>query len=306
MRNLARWLCIICVAAFAAVALAFVPALLSQPRWPSWYPLGDAARCRPPYAARVRVHEVRGDQVLYVACVFEAPNGEVQSLNPAPPFSPAPGYTSRSWSGYVFVAGVARYRIVGGEWRVPAVNCSSVPGGSVSVWVGVNGWQYLPGLFQTGTESYCVNGAPVYQAVFADDALGDAWQMEFAVRPGDLVHARVEQAPSGEWRYFVADETNGKSAWGTKPVRYVAKEAEWIVEDSGLLPVGTGYYPLADFTPVTFNDLAVGESRGARTFLADLFSIEMVQNDGKIDARQSPLRSRGTFASFTVRYRPEG
>ena len=207
MRNLARWLCIICVAAFAAVALAFVPALLSQPRWPSWYPLGDAARCRPPYAARVRVHEVRGDQVLYVACVFEAPNGEVQSLNPAPPFSPAPGYTSRSWSGYVFVAGVARYRIVGGEWRVPAVNCSSVPGGSVSVWVGVNGWQYLPGLFQTGTESYCVNGAPVYQAVFADDALGDAWQMEFAVRPGDLVRLASSRPRRG----------NGGTSWLTRP-----------------------------------------------------------------------------------------
>jgi hypothetical protein len=306
MRNIARWLCVICVAAFAAVALAFVPPLLVQPRWWSWYPLGEAARCRPLYAARVRVHEVRGNQVLYVACVFEAPNGEVQSVSTAPPFSPVPGYTSRGWSGYVFVAGVVRYRMVGGEWRVPAVNCSSVPGGSVSVWVGVNGWQFFPGLFQTGTESHCVNGTPVYQAVFSDDALDDAWQIEFAVKPGDLVRAHVEQVPSGKWRYFVEDETNGVSAWGTKPVQYVAREAEWIVEDSGLVPVGTGYYPLADFTPVTFSDLAVGESGDAWTFLPDLSSIEMVQSDGTVKAGQGPLRSRGAFAVFTVRYRPEG
>ena len=174
MRNIARWLCVICLAAFAAVALAFVPALLVQPRWWSWYARGEAARCRPRYAARVWVHEVRGHQVPYVACVFEAPNGEVQSVSTAPSFSPAPSYTSRGWSGYVFVAGVLRYRMVSGEWPVPAVNCSSVPGGGISVWVGVNGWQYFPGLFQTGTEPHRVNGTPVYQAVFSDDALDDA------------------------------------------------------------------------------------------------------------------------------------
>jgi len=126
--------------------------------------------------------------------------------------------------------------------------------------------------------------------------------MEFAVKPGDLVRAQVEQVPSGRWRYIVEDETNGVSAWGTKPVHYVAREAEWIVEDSGRVPLGTGYYPLADFTPVAFSDLAVGESGDARTFLPDLSSIEMVQSDGTVEAGQGPLRSRGTFAVFTVRY----
>jgi hypothetical protein len=226
------------------------------------------------------------------------------------PFSQSPGWTSPNWSGYVLTGGSGGYQAISAEWTVPSVDCSSVPDGATSDWVGVNGFgEQNPGLFQDGTTSYCVNGQEGDWSWWTDAAEAYSSQLLFPVAPGDLIYAQVYQEASGEWAYDIEDVTSqvSSSAAPAAPESYSGPgtTAEWIAEDPGD-PSTDEPYPLADFGSVTFTDLGLTVPSGSWTVPPYSDAIEMVAPDRSVEALPSQIQGSEASATFTVTYEMPG
>ena len=222
---------------------------------------------------------------------------------PPPPFT---GGSSRNWSGYVLTGGSGGYQAIGGEWRVPTLDCTSVPDGITSDWVGVNGFgDENPGLFQDGTSSGCVSGQQSNFAWWTDEAENDLGVELFAVAPGDLIDAEVYQETSGYWAYYIKDLTSGSSSSAVESFSGPGTSAEWIAEDPGD-PNTHGLYALANFGSVTFTDLRLAVPSGSWTLPPYSDAIEMVRPDGWVEALPSLIQGSGASATFTVTYEPPG
>jgi len=227
------------------------------------------------------------------------------TTTPPPPGSP--GLTSPNWSGYVLTGASGGYQAISAKWTVPAVDCSLVPNGETSDWVGVNGWLGADwgGLFQDGTTSYCFNGQQGDYAWWTDAATYYSAQTLFAVAPGDVIDAEVYQDPSGYWDYYIADITSVRSSSSAESFSGPGTSAEWIAEDTGdpntRLP-----YPLADFGSVTFTDLGLTVPSGSWTVPPYSDAIEMVAPDRSVEALPSQIQGSEASATFTVTYEMPG
>ncbi len=220
------------------------------------------------------------------------------------PLSQSPGWTSPNWSGYVLTGGGGGYQAISAEWTVPSVDCSSVPDGATSDWVGVNGFgEQNPGLFQDGTTSYCVNGQEGDWSWWTDAAEAYSSQLLFPVAPGDLIYAQVYQEASGEWAYDIQDLTSqvSSSAAPAAPESYSGPgtTAEWIAEDPGD-PSTDEPYPLANFGSVTFTDLGLTVPSGSWTVPPYSDAIEMVGPDQLVETLPSLIQGAAASADFTV------
>jgi hypothetical protein len=189
---------------------------------------------------------------------------------------------------------------------VPTLDCTSVPNGFTSDWVGVNGLSDAnPGLFQDGTSSYCASGQQTDYAWWTDQADNYLSQILFAVSPGDVIDAEVWQETSGLWAYYVSDLTSGSSSSNVESFSGSGTSAEWIAEDPGD-PTTQGLFPLADFGLVTFTDLGLTVPSGSWTEPPYSDAIEMVTPDGTVEAFPSPIQGSGASADFTVTYETPG
>jgi len=219
-----------------------------------------------------------------------------------PPPTSFPGSTSPIWSGYVLTGGNGGYQTVSGEWTVPTVDCVSTPDGYTSDWVGVNGWNSIPGLFQDGTTSYCFNGQQSDYAWWTDETEKYVAVSLFTVSPGDVIDAEVYQDTSGGWDYYISDLTSGLHASANPSFSVLGTSAEWIAEDPG--DATTKPLPLANFGSVTFTDLVTVPS-GSGTLPPYSDAVEMVA-DGSVEALPSPIQGSGASAAFTVTYETPG
>ena len=208
------------------------------------------------------------------------------------------------------MGGSGGYQSISAEWTVPAVDCSSVPNGFTSDWVGVNGFgDQNPGLFQDGTSSYCVNGQEGDYTWWTDTREGYSSQFLFTVAAGDLIDAQVYQQPSGYWAYYVKDVTTDVWLSGT-PAATVSfsgpgTTAEWIAEDPGN-PTTNLPYPLANFGSVTFTDLGLTVPSGSWPVPSYADAIEMVGPDESVEALPSTIQGSAASANFTVTYEAPG
>jgi hypothetical protein len=203
-----------------------------------------------------------------------------------------------NWAGYVLTG--KSYREVGAAWTVPTLSCRVVPNGSISEWVGVDGWVHPVELFQAGTSSTCAGGVQTNSVVWSDGALGYAWQDEFTVNAGDEISAQVAQSPSGAWTATVTDESTGQSANPSEPVAHAGASAEWVAEDSGIQGSSV-LAPLADFTSVSFARLSV--TPAGLPSSAD--AIEMQRANGSAAAIPAPVQGAGASSWFSVAYEPK-
>ena len=220
------------------------------------------------------------------------------------PSTSFPGSTSNNWSGYVLTGASGGYEAVSATWMVPTLDCSSVPGGFTSDWVGVNGAAGQPGLFQDGTTSYCVNGQQSDYAWWTDEAEGYSSVFLFAVASGDVIDAKVFQDASGYWWYYVEDLASGLSYSNPEIDSGPGTSAEWIAEDPEDSTT-KALYPLADFGSVTFTDLGIVPSS---SWVLPPYSdaVEMVTTDESVEALPSAIQGSGTSAAFTVTYESPG
>ncbi len=222
------------------------------------------------------------------------------------PASQSPGWTSPNWSGYVLTGGSGGYQAISAEWTVPSVDCSLVPNGATSDWVGVNGFgSQNPGLFQDGTTSYCLNGQEGDYTWWTDELEGYSNQLLFTVAPGDLIDAQVFQETSGDWAYYLEDVTTGVSATAPETFSGKGTSAEWIAEDPGD-PNTNEPYPLADFGSVTFTDLGLTTPTGSWTVPTYADAIEMVGPNRSVETLPSTIQGSAVLAYFTVTYEASG
>jgi hypothetical protein len=187
---------------------------------------------------------------------------------------------------------------------VPTVDCTSVPDGTTADWVGVNGWNGVPGLFQDGTMSQCVNGQQYDYAWWTDAAESYSAPSLFAVAPGDVIRAEVWRETSGLWAYDVSDLTSGSSSSASESFSGPGTTAEWIAEDPGELTTEE-LHPFADFGSVTFTDLGLTVPSGSWTVPPYSDAVKMA-TDGWVEALPSPVQGSGTSTAFTVTYETPG
>jgi hypothetical protein len=217
-------------------------------------------------------------------------------------------FSSTNWSGYAVTGGNGSVTDVEGSWVVPAIQGSCPSSNQYSsFWVGIDGFN-SNSVEQTGTDSDCQGGSPVYYAWFEFYPHPSFIVNSVPVKPGDVIYARVTKGGS---RYTVTltNKTTGQTFSTTSNVHSAqASSAEWIAEapsSSG------GVLPLADFgsvgfgqdnTPVPGTSYATvhGVTGALGSFGSNVQSITMVTSGGVTKAQPSPVSADGT--SFTVQW----
>ena len=218
------------------------------------------------------------------------------------PPAPFPGGGSANWSGYILTGSNGGYQAVSAQWTVPTLNCSAVPSGVMSVWVGVNGAAGASsGLFQDGSSSECDGGQEFSFAWWTDQDQGFEAQLLFGVQAGDVIFAEVAQNNSAEWVYTVTDLTSGMTRSSVEPYNGGGTSAEWIVED----PTNgstQALFPLADFAPVTITNLGLTMASLTWTLPTYDEAVEMLDSNGTVMTLPTPIQGSGTTASFMAHF----
>lgn len=179
------------------------------------------------------------------------------SMGPAPTQSGGiQVFQSSNWAGYAVVG--QEFTEARGSWIVPAVNCAASPYGSVSFWVGIDGWSNAT-VEQTGIEAGCDNQQPVYYAWYEFAPKPGVTITSVPIRPGDNISASVTYGASG-FTVSLMNVTTGKSDSFTAAFPEAQRaSAEWIVELNGS-------YGLTDFNAVRFgSDFTTAENTNSAT-----------------------------------------
>ena len=136
--------------------------------------------------------------------------------------------TSSNWAGYAVTG--ADFTDVKGTWVQPAATCAGSGSSYSAFWVGLGGFAGGPGgLEQTGTESDCQDGQPVYSAwyeLLPDSSIG----VPISISPGDTISAEVNVA-GPTVTLTITDVTNGQTfTTQATPELIDTSSAEWIAE----------------------------------------------------------------------------
>jgi hypothetical protein len=155
-------------------------------------------------------------------------------------------YSSTNWSGYSVTGANGSISEAQGSWVVPAVSCSTGSQYS-SFWVGIDGFN-SNSVEQTGTDSDCSGGTPVYYAWYEFYPHPSFLISRMAVHVGDTMTAKVSF--SGKtFTVTLIDQTRGTSFSTSSRMNAARSSAEWIAEapsSSG------GVLSIANFGTVSF------------------------------------------------------
>ncbi len=223
---------------------------------------------------------------------------------------PSPGSASQNWAGYVVRASAGSVADVKGSWVVPAIQgpCPSTDAFS-AFWVGIDGLGSTT-VEQTGTDSDCVKGAPLYDAWYEFFPATAHTRSSVPVHPGDAISAEVRYS-GGSFTVTLADLTTAASF--SKSMQDSGAQrlsAEWIAEAPSS---GGGVLPLADFGTVSFGydytgvagscSATVGGTSGALGMFPSagfpLVALAMETGSGATKAATSLVSSDGTSFSVT-------
>ena len=191
---------------------------------------------------------------------------------------------SVNWSGYAVVSAPGGVTDVKGSWIVPGIvgECGPVEQ-HAGVWLGIDGFNSRT-VEQTGTDSACVNGKPVYYAWYELYPAPANLIRRMVIHPGDVMYAEVRYVMRTEdWneRGDHQDSTAGDSedasnsssigrvvltirdvTTGRHFIRIAAasplfqfSSGEWIVEAPSS---NNGPLPLANFGTVKFGQSYTG------------------------------------------------
>jgi len=215
-------------------------------------------------------------------------------------------FDSTNWSGYSVTGANGSISEAEGSWTVPAVSCSTGSQYS-SFWVGIDGFT-SSSVEQTGTDSDCSGGTPVYYAWYEFYPHPSYLISRIAVHVGDAMTAKVTFS-GRTFTVTLTDHSTGSSFSTSSRVNAARSSAEWIAEapsSSG------GVLSIANFGTVSFSGSQATMSGAHKTigkFLAPnttaatsnvVQEITMVQSNGA-GAQPSDL-SGSTLDSFTDKY----
>jgi hypothetical protein len=210
---------------------------------------------------------------------------------------------SSNWAGYAVTG--STFTDVKGSWVQPAVTCAAAGSTYSAFWVGLGGFDgSSTGLEQTGTESDCVDGRPVYAAWY-ELLPAVSVRVPMTVSPGDTMSAEVS-VDGAVATLTIADMTTGATFTTQQtPSALDTSSAEWIAEApsrcfrSRCLPL-----QLANFGTVQFS----GSSTTANGHVGTISdaswaasSIELAGDAG--NAEPAALAPDG--AGFSVAFVPQ-
>jgi hypothetical protein len=195
--------------------------------------------------------------------------------------------TSTNWSGYA-VDGTGATNVVG-TWTEPAVSCAPGENSWSAPWVGIDG-DTSKTVEQTGTESDCENGTPVY----------DAWwemypknpvQIPMPVHPGDSMTGQVTYQTSGSFILTLTDNTTHATFSTTQMSKKARRTSvEWIME-------GPSSSLLSDFGTVPFSSASatISGQTGSLGSFANADPITMISQQGVTRAVPSTVSGGSSF-----------
>jgi len=193
--------------------------------------------------------------------------------------------TSTNWAGYA-VGGTGATEVTG-SWTQPTVTCAKGENSWSSPWVGIDG-DTSNTVEQTGTDSDCQSGKPVYYAWY-EMYPKSLVELPLTISPGDSITGQVSYA-SGSFTLALTDHTTGRTFTTAQSSKKAQRSSvEWIMEgpSSGLL---------SDFHTVSFS----GASGAFGSQVVDPGStnadqITMVTSSGVFRALPSSLTNGTSF-----------
>lgn len=163
--------------------------------------------------------------------------------------------TASAWAGYVVRADGRAFSAVSGSWVQPRIVCNR-PESSAAFWVGIGGAERTSrALEQLGTSAGCTGGASPWYTAWYQLFPAAPVDIPVAVRPGDLVSARLTLRRSTVHLEFRNRSTGASFATEVIPSSVENASAEWIAEAPAMcLTPDCAWGPLATFTRVVFVD----------------------------------------------------
>lgn len=201
---------------------------------------------------------------------------------------------STNWSGYAVTGANGAFNSVSASWTQPAAICPRHGTQFASFWAGLDGFS-SNSVEQTGTDSDCNRGTPVYFGWFE---MFPAAPVNFSnpVRPGDAMSASVTFSGTETYTLVLHDATQG---WTQNIVQNEAgltrSSAEVITEAPSS---NSGVLPLADFGTVSYSTSSANStSIGAQ----NPTEIIMVDNSGAQKDSTGSISSAGAFSNTWIR-----
>lgn len=177
---------------------------------------------------------------------------------------------SSNWSGYAITTARAVITCVESEWVEPKVKCRGSGRTSVSIWVGLGGFNQ-GALEQIGTAVDCVSGFPLdyswHESLPRQRHEIDA---PVSVQPGDRIWAQVRWISGSTYQLSLANltHTDGFTVRDTNKGLH-RTEAEWITEAPSSCSPRCSVLLMPDWHKVTFDHIAVSISGKLTTLKAD-------------------------------------
>lgn len=207
---------------------------------------------------------------------------------------------SSNWAGYAVTG--STFTDVKGTWVQPAVTCPSFTPTYSAFWVGLGGFSSgSSALEQTGTESNCIDGRPVYDAWY--ELLPDgSVRVPMEVSPGDTMSAEVSVDGSSV-TLTITDATTGETFTTQQtPAQLDTSSAEWIAEAPSRC-IGSYCFGLrlADFGTVQFSGSSTTANGHVGTISDASWSASSIELDGSAGtAEPAELSPDGTTFSVAV------
>jgi hypothetical protein len=220
----------------------------------------------------------------------------------APALAKPAAVTHNNWTGYVLVGHTEGFRQITGQFKVPAVVCTSQTS-KASFWIGLDG--YGNGTVeQVGISTDCHSYVPLYQAWWEMYPNGTTYK--FIVYPGDTVSMLVKYV-GGAWNLALTDLSRDDNAHKFNvtepcPSGHVCENmtAEAVLEADG----GKN---LSNFTSASFSKIQAVDSSNATTGLVANGSIWGLAEVLMTGANGQNLADPGTITSsgqnYTLTYR---
>ena len=166
-----------------------------------------------------------------------------------------PVATASGWAGYVVRAGGRAFSAVSGSWVQPRIVCNR-PESSAAFWIGIGGAERTSrALEQLGTSAGCTAGASPWYSAWYQLFPAAPVDIPMAVRPGDLVSARLGLREGSVHLEFRNRSTGSSFATEVIGSSVESGSAEWIAEAPAMcLTPNCALVPLATFTHVVFFD----------------------------------------------------
>jgi hypothetical protein len=156
---------------------------------------------------------------------------------------------STNWAGFAVTGPNGSVSFVQGSWIQPKAHCTSATR-YASFWVGIDGYSSRT-VEQTGTDSDCSGGSPVYYAWYEFYPAYPVTITSVPIHPGNTIEASVTYVSAAVgFKIVLTDVTTGHSYSHSKKVATAQRtSAEWIAEAPSS---SSGVLPLANFTMVHF------------------------------------------------------